>query len=68
MSRDREGKYRYHPFLRQVLLGELRCEMPAEVPVLFARAARWAAGQGDVIEAVRYVAEAAQWDAGVRAC
>jgi LuxR family maltose regulon positive regulatory protein len=36
--------------------------MPAEVPVLFARAARWAAGQGDVIEAVRYVAEAAQWD------
>ncbi len=32
VSRDREGKYRYHPFLRQVLLGELRREMPAEVP------------------------------------
>ena len=62
VSRDYEGRYRYHPFLRQVLLGELRCEMPAEAPVLFARAARWAAGQGDVIEAVSYVAEAAQWD------
>src|SRR5690242_20371700 len=36
--------------------------MPGEVSVLFARAARWAAGQGDVIEAVRYAAEAGQWD------
>ena len=60
--RDHDGKYRYHPFLRQVLLGELRREMPGEVSVLFARAARWAAGQGDVIEAVRYAAEAGQWD------
>ena len=62
VSRDRHGKYRYHPFLRQVLLGEIRRETPAEVPVLFARAARWAAGEGDVIEAVHYAAEAAQWD------
>lgn len=60
--RDHEGRYRYHPFLRQVLLGELRREMPEEVSALFARAARWAAGQGDVIEAVRYAAEAGQWD------
>ncbi|MGH3246240.1 MAG: LuxR C-terminal-related transcriptional regulator [Trebonia sp.] len=61
--RDRQGRYRYHPFLRQVLLGELRRESPAEVPVLFTRASRWAAGQGDVIDAVRYAAEAEQWDA-----
>jgi LuxR family transcriptional regulator, maltose regulon positive regulatory protein len=61
--RDSQGKYRYHPFLRQVLLGELRSEMPGEVPVLFSRAARWAAGHGDVIEAVRCVAEAAEWEA-----
>jgi len=60
--RDHNGRYRYHPFLRQVLLGELRREMPGEVSVLFARAARWAAEQGDVIEAVRYAAEAGQWD------
>ena len=63
VCRDHEGKYRYHPFLRQVLLGELRLEMPAEAPVLFTRASRLAAGQGDVIEAVRCVAEAAEWDA-----
>jgi LuxR family maltose regulon positive regulatory protein len=62
VCRDQDGRYRYHPFLRRVLLGELRREMPTEAPVLFTRAARWAAGQGDVIEAVRYVAEAAHWD------
>jgi len=61
--RDSQGEYRYHPFLRQVLLGELRSEMSAEAPVLFSRAARWAAGHGDVIEAVRCVAEAAEWEA-----
>jgi LuxR family maltose regulon positive regulatory protein len=60
--RDHDGRYRYHLFLRQVLLGELRREIPAEVSTLFGRAARWAAGQGDVIEAVRYAAEAGQWD------
>jgi LuxR family maltose regulon positive regulatory protein len=63
VCRDRQGKYRYHPFLRQVLLGELRREMPAEVPALFTRASQLAARQGDVIEAVRCVAEAAAWDA-----
>jgi LuxR family maltose regulon positive regulatory protein len=63
VCRDRQGKYRYHPFLRQVLLGELRREMPAEVPGLFTRASQLAARQGDVIEAVRCVAEAAAWDA-----
>jgi LuxR family transcriptional regulator, maltose regulon positive regulatory protein len=63
VSRDSQGRYRYHPFLRQVLLDELRSEMPAEVPVLFSRAARWAAGHGDVIEAVRCVAEGAEWEA-----
>jgi LuxR family maltose regulon positive regulatory protein len=60
--RDHDGRYRYHPFLRQVLLGELHREMPGEASGLFARAARWAAGHGDVIEAVRYAAEAGQWD------
>jgi LuxR family maltose regulon positive regulatory protein len=63
VCRDRQGKYRFHPFLRQVLLGELRREMPAEVPVLFTRASQLAVRQGDVIEAVRCVAEAAEWDA-----
>jgi LuxR family maltose regulon positive regulatory protein len=68
VSRDGRGGYRFHPFLRQVLLGELRAELPDEVATLYGRAARWNAGQGDVIEAVRCVAEAGQaeegqWDA-----
>ena len=68
VSRDGRGGYRYHPFLRQVLLSELRAELPDEVAALYGRAARWNAGQGDVIEAVRCVAEAGQaedvqWDA-----
>jgi LuxR family transcriptional regulator, maltose regulon positive regulatory protein len=63
VCRDRQGKYRYHPFLRQVLLGELRREAPAEVPALFTKASRWAAAQGDVIEAVRCVTESGEWDA-----
>jgi LuxR family maltose regulon positive regulatory protein len=63
VSRDGTDGYRYHRFLRQVLLGELRCETPDEVPGLYSRAARWHAAQADVIEAVRCVAEAAEWDA-----
>ena len=32
VSRDRDGRYRYHPFLRQVLLGELRRETAGRGP------------------------------------
>ncbi|MGH3270116.1 MAG: hypothetical protein ACRDN1_13840, partial [Trebonia sp.] len=62
VSRDAQGKYRYHPFLRQVLLGELRGGMPAEVPGLFGRAARWHTRDGDAIEAVRCWAETGDWE------
>jgi LuxR family maltose regulon positive regulatory protein len=62
VSRDAQGKYRYHPFLRQVLLGELRGGLPAEVPGLFGRAARWHTRDGDAIEAVRCWAETGDWE------
>ena len=62
VSRDAEGKYRYHPFLRQVLLGELRGSMPEEVPGLLGRAARWHTRDGDAIEAVRCWAETGDWE------
>ncbi|MEI4896400.1 hypothetical protein Q8G71_34470, partial [Klebsiella pneumoniae] len=52
VSRDAQGKYRYPPFLRQVLLGELHGGMPEEVTGLFGRAARWYPRNGDAIEAV----------------
>jgi LuxR family transcriptional regulator, maltose regulon positive regulatory protein len=61
VSRDESGQYRYHPCLREVLLGELR-RTPEEVPVLFGRAARWHAARGDVVEAMRCAAEAGDWD------
>jgi LuxR family transcriptional regulator, maltose regulon positive regulatory protein len=62
VSRDAQGKYRYHPLLRQVLLGELRGSLPAEVPGLLGRAARWYTRDGDVIEAVRCWAETGDWE------
>ena len=62
VSRDAQGKYRYHPFLRQVLLGELRGGMPEEVPGLLGRAARWHTRDGDAIEAVRCWAETGDWE------
>jgi LuxR family maltose regulon positive regulatory protein len=62
VSRGAQGKYRYHPFLRQVLLGELRGGTPEEVPGLLGRAARWHTRDGDVIEAVRCWAETGDWE------
>ncbi len=61
VARDERGRYRYHPCLREVLLAELR-RTPEEVPVLFGRAARWHAARGDVVAAMRYAAQAGDWD------
>jgi len=54
--------YRYHPLLRDVLRADLHREIPHEIPVLLRRAARWHAASGRAIDAVRYSAEAADWD------
>jgi LuxR family transcriptional regulator, maltose regulon positive regulatory protein len=60
--RDSGGQYRYHPYLRDLLTAELRRQLPAEVPLLAARAARWHAARGQAVEAVRCSAEAGDWD------
>src|SRR6202021_213681 len=65
--RDSDGQYRYHPFLRDLLTAELRRLLPAEVPLLAARAARWHAARGQAVEAVRCSAEAGDWDFASRA-
>jgi LuxR family maltose regulon positive regulatory protein len=65
--RDSGGRYRYHPFLRDLLTAELRRQLPAEVPVLAARAARWHAARGEAVEAVRCSAEAGDWEFASRA-
>jgi LuxR family maltose regulon positive regulatory protein len=60
---DRErGCYRYHPLLREVLTAGRQREIPDEIPVLLGRAARWYAAHGRPVDAVRYAAEAADWD------
>jgi LuxR family transcriptional regulator, maltose regulon positive regulatory protein len=65
--RDSGGLYRYHPYLRDLLTAELRRQLPAEVPLLAARAARWHAARGEAVEAVRCSAEAGDWDFASRA-
>jgi LuxR family transcriptional regulator, maltose regulon positive regulatory protein len=65
--RDSDGQYRYHPFLRDQLTAELRRQLPEEVPLLAARAARWHAARGEAVEAVRCSAEAGDWDFASRA-
>ncbi len=67
VARDNGGQYRYHPFLRDLLTAELRRQLPTEVPVLAARAARWHAARGQAVEAVRCSAEAGDWDFASRA-
>jgi LuxR family maltose regulon positive regulatory protein len=67
VARDNHGQYRYHPFLRDLLTAELRRQLPTEVPLLAARAARWHAARGEAVEAVRCSAEAGDWDFASRA-
>jgi LuxR family maltose regulon positive regulatory protein len=57
-----QGIYRYHPLLRDVLAAERARQIPQEVPVLLARAARWHAAQDQAIDALRCAAQAADWE------
>ncbi len=59
-------EYRYHPLLLDQLRAELRRELPAEVPLLTKRAARWQAAVGQHADALRNAAQAGDWDFGAR--
>jgi LuxR family maltose regulon positive regulatory protein len=50
--------FRYHHLLRDVLEHRLRLEMPAAVPELHRRAARWYAKHNSVIEALSHAVRA----------
>jgi LuxR family maltose regulon positive regulatory protein len=56
------AEYRYHPLLRDVLCAQLHRQLPHEIPILLRRAARWHAGHGQPVEAVRCAAQAGDWD------
>ena len=60
------GEYRYHPMLREVLTAELYRELPAEVPALLGRAARWHAAHGQAIAAVRAAGQGGDWEFGAQ--
>jgi LuxR family transcriptional regulator, maltose regulon positive regulatory protein len=56
------GQFRYAPFFRDMLMAELRSQLPQEVPVLLRRVARWHFSRGEAVEAVRYAADAGDWE------
>jgi LuxR family maltose regulon positive regulatory protein len=53
--------FRHHHLLRDVLGHRLHLEMPAAVPELHRRAARWYADQNLVIEALSHAVHGADW-------
>jgi LuxR family transcriptional regulator, maltose regulon positive regulatory protein len=58
--------FRYHQLLADFLRLELRRRLADEVPDLHRRAARWFAGHGDVVEAVRHMLAAGDWPDAAR--
>jgi LuxR family transcriptional regulator, maltose regulon positive regulatory protein len=56
------GQFRYAPFFRDMLMAELRSQVPQEVPVLLRRVARWHFSRGEAVEAVRHAADAGDWE------
>ncbi len=58
--------FRYHHLLADFLRLELRRRFAGEVPDLHRRAARWLAGRGEVVEAVRHTLAAGDWPDAAR--
>ena len=56
------GQFRYAPFFRDMLMTELGSQLAQEVPVLLRRVARWHSSRGAAVEAVRYAADAGDWE------
>jgi LuxR family maltose regulon positive regulatory protein len=63
----RAGWYRYHPLWRDMLMTELRRELPQDLPVMLGRAARWHAQHGQTLAAVRYAVQAEDWTGATQA-
>ena len=58
--------FRYHRLLADFLRLEVRRTLPAEVPGLHRRAARWFAGQGQAADAIRHTEAAGDWPEAAR--
>jgi LuxR family maltose regulon positive regulatory protein len=62
----RRSWFRYHRLFADLLQLELRHSQPAEIPELHRAAARWYAGHGYPVEAVRHSQAAQDWDLAAR--
>jgi LuxR family maltose regulon positive regulatory protein len=58
--------FRYHRLLADFLRLEVRRTLPAEVPGLHRRAARWFAEQGQAADAIRHTEAAGDWPEAAR--
>ena len=53
--------FRYHNLFRELLKLELRHTMPALIPELHRRAATWLANRGQMVDAIRHLQSAGEW-------
>jgi LuxR family transcriptional regulator, maltose regulon positive regulatory protein len=58
--------FRYHRLFADLLQFELRASEPDELPALHAAAAKWLAGHGFGVEAVRHAQAAGEWGLAAR--
>ena len=58
--------FRYHHLFADLLRLELRHKLPAEIPALHQRAARWFTQHGQVAEAIRHTQAALDWPGAAR--
>jgi len=58
--------FRYHHLFADLLRLELRHTLPAEIPALHQRAARWFTQHGQVAEAIRHTQAALDWPGAAR--
>jgi LuxR family transcriptional regulator, maltose regulon positive regulatory protein len=58
--------FRYHYLFADLLRLELRHTLPAEIPALHQRAARWFTQHGQVAEAIRHTQAALDWPGAAR--
>ena len=58
--------FRYHRLLADFLRLEVRRTLPAEVPALHRRAARWLAAHGQAADAIRHTEAAGDWPEAAR--
>ena len=58
--------FRYHHLFADLLRLELRRRLPEQLPALHRLAARWLAGHGEIVDAIRHTQAAGDWSDAAR--